>query len=341
MTNPVITINGKPIAARIGETLIDAGLGGRILIPHDCCSGQCSTCRVTLVDGAVDDQGTAEGKTVLACQATVSGPASITFEDVPVPSRRTGIVKEIKELSPDILEVSVALGRPLDYLPGQYVSVRFSGFPARDYSPTAYMSGDLDPGVLVFHIRRYSDGVVSSRFGSRIRPGHKVRIRGPFGNAFLRPPQENGILVLVSAGTGWAPIWSLARAACIDHGKRDIVVIAGARDGANLYMSNALHWLRDHGVSDIITTCGQNQGSDDVNGRPFHYLPTLGIHDTVYVAGGPGVVTEVESRARAANVRCYTDPFLPSGETPGLFARLSGNIRLNGWTSAPDSYKPV
>ena len=108
---------------------------------------------------------------------------------------------------------------------------------------------------------------------------------------------------------------------------------AGARDGANLYMSPALHWLRDFGVKDIITTCSTNGQTDDLPGRPRHYLPTLGMDDTVYVAGGPGAVAEVESKARAAGVRCYTDPFLQSGQSPSLFNRLSSVVRLNGWAS--------
>jgi 3-phenylpropionate/trans-cinnamate dioxygenase ferredoxin reductase subunit len=330
MPRPTITINGTPVAARTGETLIDAGLGGRILIPHDCCSGQCDTCRVTIVDGEVDDQGTADGKTVLACQATVTGSAAITFEEVPAPARRTGQITAIKPLSDDILEVCVALTRPLDYLPGQYLSVQFSGFPARDYSPTAFMNGELDPSILVFHIKRYRHGTVSSQFGNRIGIGHRVRVRGPFGHAFLRAPLPNTMLVLVSAGTGWAPIWSLARSACLDHGNRDIAIIAGARDGANLYMSEALHWLRDFGIKDIVTTCSFNPRDNDLPGRPRHYLPTLGLHDTVYAAGGPGVVAEIAQKAGAAGARCYSDPFLQSGQSPGLFNRLANAVRLGG-----------
>ena len=111
------------------------------------------------------------------------------------------------------------------------------------------------------------------------------------------------------------------------------MVIAGAGDGTNLYMTKALNWLRDHGVNDIVTTCGFNPRPGDVNGRPHHYLPALDQNDTVYVAGGMGVVAEIENRARAAQVRCFTDPFLPNGAAPSLFNRLSHAIRRNGWTS--------
>ena len=44
------------------------------------------------------------------------------------------------------------------------------------------------------------DGIVSSALGHAIAPGKKVKIRGPFGHAFLR--QGEGRIILVSTGTG-------------------------------------------------------------------------------------------------------------------------------------------
>ena len=46
----------QPIDTSPGETLIDAALGGWMIIPHDCRSGQCESCRVTVVSGSVDDR---------------------------------------------------------------------------------------------------------------------------------------------------------------------------------------------------------------------------------------------------------------------------------------------
>src|SRR5882672_10420903 len=102
-----LVINGKTVKANYGETLIDAGLSGWVAIPHDCCSGQCDTCRVTVVNGRVDDRGTAEKDTVLACQAKVVANAEITFDHVPEIAKRSGVVTGIATLAPDIMEVIV------------------------------------------------------------------------------------------------------------------------------------------------------------------------------------------------------------------------------------------
>src|SRR5215208_5022965 len=95
-----LVINGKTVKANHGETLVDAGLSGWVAIPHDCCSGQCETCRVTVVSGRVDDRGTAEKDTVLACQAKVTGHAAITFEEVPGVAKRSGVITGMTTLAP-------------------------------------------------------------------------------------------------------------------------------------------------------------------------------------------------------------------------------------------------
>src|SRR5882672_4768087 len=97
-----LVINGKTVKANYGETLVDAGLNGWIAIPHDCCSGQCETCRVSVVSGKAHARRTAEKGTVLACQAKVIGNAAIVFDHVPVIAKRSGLVTGISVLTPDI-----------------------------------------------------------------------------------------------------------------------------------------------------------------------------------------------------------------------------------------------
>src|SRR3954468_3861511 len=146
-----LTINGKDIEASAGETLIDAALGGWMIIPHDCRSGQCESCRVTVVSGSVDACGTADGHTVLACQAKIDGDASIEFDELPMPQKASGAVTEINPLSHDVAEVVVSMQTALGYRPGQYVRLKFAGFPAREYSPTYRLDGNVNDEQMIFH----------------------------------------------------------------------------------------------------------------------------------------------------------------------------------------------
>src|SRR5688572_30456130 len=131
-----LVINGKTVKANYGETLVDAGLSGWVAIPHDCTSGQCETCRVNVVSGQVDDRGTGDKGTVLACQAKVIANAAITFDHMPEIAKRSGSVTGITTLTSDIVEVTVTLSTPIDFRPGQYLHVKFAGFPSRELSPT-------------------------------------------------------------------------------------------------------------------------------------------------------------------------------------------------------------
>lgn len=330
-------INGRRIGARRGDTVLDAALAAHIVIPHDCATGQCNTCRVRLYDGAVDDRGTMAGETVLACRATVTGPAVIEFDEVPAETSRRGAIASIRDLAPDICEVTVELGTRLIYLPGQYVKVSFGGYPSRDYSPTFRNDGSGELHELIFHVRRQAPGSISSKLGGEIKAGSPVRVVGPFGHAYHRLGIDR--LVLVSSGVGWAPVWAVARASRLREPARELVVVAGARHAANLYMRPALDWLRERGADTALTCSGADAPSDAAPGRTTAYLPTLRPTDTVVVAGLPAMVEAVQSIADVAGATCFADPFLPAKEKSGIRDRL--RIGLSKWMRTIGATTPI
>ncbi len=301
-----LTVNGKVIRANIGETLIDAALGGRIVVPHDCCSGQCETCRITVVSGDVDDFGTREKNTVLGCLATLEGDAEISYEPVPIVRNTRGTVESIEPIAKDLLEVRLRMTKPVPWLPGQYVRLAFKGYPPRDYSPTIPFDLDAEHDVLVFHMKVYAGGKVSSHLGTDIAVGHRVVVKGPYGNCYLR--RQSDPLVLVSTGTGFAPIWSIAVAASIGQPNRSVHVIAGARTADGLYMKNAVDWLRERGAN-VTLTASDGDGFYISRRRPSDSLPYLEEHHVVYAAGSPSQVDAVRQHALAANATFYADPF--------------------------------
>jgi len=320
-----LVVNGQPIQAYVGETLVDAAIGGWTVIPHDCCSGQCETCRVTVVSGMIDDQGTRDGSTVLACTATLEGDAEIEFDEIPRTSRQSGILSDITPLAPDVVQLTVTLNDAIEYRPGQYFNVKFLGFPARDLSQTFRADGSCAPEELVFQLRRYPGGLVSTQIGSTIGIGHRVYVRGPFGQAFLR--EGTGPVILVSGGTGWAPMWSIAVDARRRQPSRDLIVIAGARDLEWLYMRDSLQWLAEQGAVEAIGVCETGATAPVRSGLPTHYLPLLGLEDTVFVAGPVPLVEHVRAKSRSAGARCYADPFIPDARKPSLIDRLTRLIQ--------------
>jgi 3-phenylpropionate/trans-cinnamate dioxygenase ferredoxin reductase subunit len=306
-----------------GDTLLDAALANGFDLPHDCRAGICGSCRVQVVSGSVDGNDNGYGS-VLACQAKIRSPLQIAIDDVPPIETVSARVKMVRPLTADVVEVTIEPSRPIDWLAGQYCQFRFAGFPTRSYSPTAPLEGPTEGHLLRLHIRRVRNGRVSSALGTTIRPGHRLKIVGPYGSAYLRPAQSNR-LILVSSGTGFAPIWSIAYAALIEMPDRPVVVLAGARTRNALYMGRALIRLLAFPKVKVmaITAMKTAQASVIRSGSPVDHMPQLNSEDIVHVAGSPALVKAVEAVSRTARATCFADAFVASeNQQHNLLARM-------------------
>lgn len=323
-----VVLNKETFIANCGDLLLDRAIMSGVELPHDCRSGICGTCRVRLVKGKVYG-GTEHGSdTIHACQARVVSDIEVVTEPVPdsvsVPAR----VAALTRLAPDVVGVRLELERPLRYLPGQYCKVQFRGFPARCYSPTYPLEGPPHRRQLHLHIRVLPDGTVSSALGKTIRQGHRVRLTGPFGSAFLRP-KHAGRMVLVASGTGFAPMWSIAVAAITENPQRKLLFAVAARTLRSFYMHGALCRLALYPNVTIIPIVSEPQSLSPAfrSGRPTDHLPLLLRSDVVYAAGAPAMTDAVARLAKAAGARCHTDPFVANAalaEQPNLMARVVG-----------------
>jgi NAD(P)H-flavin reductase/ferredoxin len=323
-----VTFNDTSFLANFGDLLLDSALMNGVDIPHDCRAGVCGACRVSLAEGRVyggqDEQGE---DTIHACQARVVSDLRIVTEDVPDTVSMSARVVRLSRLAPDIIGVCIELPKPLQYLPGQYCKVQFRGFPARCYSPSFPLEGTPNDRLLHLHIRVVSDGLVSSALGRQIRVGHRVKLTGPLGTAFLRPNHRGGML-LVASGTGFAPMWSIAVAAIFERPERELVFVVAGRKLQSMYMLRALCRLALFPNVTIIPVVSEPQSvSDAVRvGRPTDFLPELSPDDIVYTGGAPAMTKSVAQFAKAAGAKCYTDPFVsdkrPAAQS-GLITRMT------------------
>jgi NAD(P)H-flavin reductase/ferredoxin len=306
-----VTLNDESYLANCGDLLLDWALNTGIDLPHDCRAGVCGACRVRLVEGRVFGGQEKGDDMIHACQARIVSDIELVTEAVPDQVSMTGQVVDMVRLAPDVIGVNIELPKPLHYLPGQFCKVQYRGFPARCYSPTYPLEGKASDRLLNFHIRIFPDGLVSSQLGRKIRIGHKVKINGPFGSAFLRPNHPGGI-VLVASGTGFAPMWSIAVGAILERPQRELVFVVAARKVQSLYMHSALCRLALFPNVTIIPTVSEQQNVSSAirSGRPTDHLPKLSANDVVYTSGAPAMTDTVAKIARAAGARCYTDPFV-------------------------------
>jgi NAD(P)H-flavin reductase/ferredoxin len=308
-----VTLDGDTFYVNYGELLLDGALVSGVELRHDCRSGGCGTCRLRLVGGRVFG-GTEEGSdAILACQARIVSDVRLETESVPEPVSLSARVAGLDRLAPDVIGVTLTLQEPFEHFPGQYCKLQFRGFPERSYSPTCPLERAPRRNLLYFHIRRFPDGVVSSALGGDIKVGHRVRVSGPFGSAFLRRG-HTGRIVLVAGGTGFAPMWSIAAAAIAERPKRELIFVAAARSLQSFYMHPALCRLALFPNVRIVPVVSEAQGVTSAVrcGRPTDYLPKLSQHDVIYAAGPPAMTASVARVAAAAGASCHADPFVPS-----------------------------
>ena len=335
-----VVVNGREFAATRGDVLLDAALMNGVHIPHDCRSGHCGTCSVRVVAG--DLFGGGDARDLKACQCRVVADVEVAVEDVPDVATVNGRVTAVMPLSPDVVAVRIAPQHPVDYLPGQYLQVQFRGFAARCYSPTVPLDRSDDRHSIHLHVRRVRGGRVSSALGATIKSGHRVKLKGPFGSAYLRQGLASR-LVLVASGTGFAPIWSIADAAMRENSARELVLVVGARSIEALYMIPALWRLANCPNTTIIPVIGDPRMTmrGFQTGSPIDHLPTLYLDDIVYAAGSPQMVDAVKHVAEASGATWYADPFVPNSDgQQGLLSRvvnrlLGDDVRLASPPTVP------
>ncbi len=311
-----VSVNGQAFKAKAGDVLLDAALVSGVNISHDCRAGVCGSCLTKVVRGSTILGETAVPGMVHACQARILSDLHIEAEEAPEIAFSEGRVSALRRLAPDVVEMTIEPERRLTHRPGQYFNFKFGGFPARSYSPTRPLIRRPRTRSITLQIRRHERGQVSSQIGRAIRPGHPVSIEGPFGSAFFREG-KTARLILISSGTGFAPIWSIACAALQENPLREILVIAGVRTDDQIYMSAALERLVRFPNVDVIVTIGRRPGVSDLvrQGYPNDHLPALSANDIVYACGPAQMIEAVAPAAVAAEAQFYSDPFEPAQQT--------------------------
>lgn len=129
---------------------------------------------------------------------------------------------------PSLVRVTVETDDPIEFVPGQYVCVRYRG-TVRPYSVASSPNRD----ELEFCVRRVPGGRLTPDLATRLSTGDTVTLRGPYGDFVMERP-SNRDLVFLATGTGVAPFKSMIEY-CFEEGrdvhhgrKRNVWMFLGA-----------------------------------------------------------------------------------------------------------------
>lgn len=339
---PKVTLRDTGAVFETGRgTILDAALKAGIILPHECRTGSCGTCKCRLVSGlatmdpwessALSREEAAAGL-ILACRARAK-------TDVVVSQLRTVAAHPIRQFAArvvsidapthDVRVVRLEPPSPIAFSAGQYARLTFGEVPPRSYS----MANRPSEPVLEFHIRLVPRGVASFHVGSVLQVGDEVQVEAPFGTAHLGDDPDAPILA-VAGGTGLAPIRSIVREALAVSPERRIAVYLGVRDECDVYGETEMLGLK-HRHPGLTFTAVLSQPSAATE-RPTGFVHSAVAVDfgdlsgwIVHAAGPPLMVEALKATAMAKHVlptEIHVDPFTPSTpaktEGAGLVASL-------------------
>ena len=302
--------SGQEVDCASGDTVLGALEKAGYALPNNCRAGACGECKVRVKTGTFDqgmvlDMALApeereKGFGLMCMAKPTSDVLEIEWgtEDAqpklfPPREGMFYVVTDKIARTPRILELRLRpIGEPMRYWPGQYVTVgdERNGVPKRCYSVANPAQPD---GEIQLHVTRIDDGTTSRWVHETLKIGDKIRLSGPYGT-FIGDPTAKTPVLCLAAGSGLAPILSLATAALTRGGFRNpATVIFSARKQEDIYEEGLLRFLEaKYRNFRFRTTLTREMGSD-LSGRIPDILPglfpDLSKH-SVYIAGSPDFV---------------------------------------------------
>lgn len=126
------------------------------------------------------------------------------------------------------------------YTSGQYVQMVVEDYPPRPFSIANAYNGE----VVEFHVRHVPDNVFSRKLISHIKSEKHIHFTGPYGQlAYENHPAFP--LILIAAGTGFAPCKAIIEEALRDKNHPEIYLYWTVRKPADLYWHDELMKLTE------------------------------------------------------------------------------------------------
>ena len=220
----------------------------------------------------------------------------------------------------DVAVLRVRPRAPLDYLPGQSISLEseLRSRLWRYYSPA---NAPREDGLLELHVKARDGGPVSSALVRQLGEGDVLRLGPPMGNLVLDTSSDRDLL-LVAGGMGLAPLKALVDQVARKGPARRVDLFVGVRIEDQLYdradldrLAHENPWLTlRYAVSDDKESSLEHGDVGDVVARHGPWQSR-----DVYVAGPPAMVDDTAARLLSTGVpqaRLRTEVFAPSRPGP-------------------------
>jgi NAD(P)H-flavin reductase len=291
-------------------------------VPFSCRSGVCQTCLMRATGGKLPEtsqQGLKDSLKLqnyfLACVCYPDADLEVALpDDKDVQAVIPATVLSLKLLNAEIMHVELVCHEPIDYRAGQFINLFQHQTLGRSYSLASVPHED---DHLHLHVRRLPQGRVSGWIHDELRPGETVEIRGPGGDCFYIPGNNDQGLILIGTGSGLAPLYGIIRDALSQGHTGPIHLFHGSRDLNGLYLTGELRDLVNQYSNFNYVPClsGEDVPHGYVAGRAhdvaFQQIPNL-KNWRLFLCGHPDMVKTAKMKAFLAGASMkdiYADAF--------------------------------
>ncbi len=330
-----IIFDDKKIEIEDGQSVLSALLNHNYEIPNSCQAGVCQSCMLQAVEGDIPATAQAGLKDTLkaqgyflACSCQPTSPLRVVAaNDAETHSMATVIEHEL--LNQHILRLRLKPAADFNYKAGQFINICKTDTLSRSYSLASVPGLD---NLLELHIRRITEGKLSSWLHDEVHPGDELKIQQASGDCFYVPGNSQQKLLLAGTGTGLAPLIGIARDAIAgDDGEGhcgEIHLIHGARTEQDLYLHQTLQAMaKKHSQFHYHTNVLETMSNDDSSGQTLQQQIMQIIVNPeewkAYLCGDAKIVNQLKMQIFLKGVamnQIYSDPFVVSGVVSGVVA---------------------
>ena len=322
----------RTVAAREGDTVLEAGLRHSVPLPYDCRNGGCGMCKCTLLNGTLDhgvyqagalsDGERAQGR-FLACAATALTDIEIEYEEGAAGREsarlHTARVETLERLAPDVMRVGLRLpdGERIAFAAGQFINIILDDGERRALS---FATPPAESSLVELHVRLLPGGRFTTHVFNAMKVGDAVHFEGPLGASAI----TDGVkpMIFVAGATGFAPVKSMLEYAFASGFKRPLLLYWGVRSKRDLYLPDLpRQWEQEHPNFRYVPVLSEPAPSDHWDGRTglvheaiLADFPNLSGHE-IYACGSMKMVEAARPAFIAHGLSeqsCFSDAFLPA-----------------------------
>lgn len=224
-------------------------------------------------------------------------------------------------------------GQPLDFQPGQFIQIHFSGADGtptkRSYSLATIHDHAFGPGEAVDIAVSFVPGGSATALFEGLQIGDQLQASGPYGRFCLPPNDHNRRYVLIATGTGVTPYRSMLPllAEAIASRGVQVVLLQGARTPAELLYGDDFRAFADAHPQFRYVPCFSRELPDQPHADVRHgyvqqqlaeFAPSA-EGDIAYLCGNPDMVdscVEVLKEAGLPNAQIRREKYVSPSPAP-------------------------